>query len=135
MRLTVLCGILLASAAVMLGAHHSISRAQTTNEKQAPAAPKPRQLACKCILALSGLCGHVIGNIGGADIVTWMQDFYVPPGGVNPSMLKHACYRKRNADNHGNGLCCDQAMGAEDEVIDKLFKGELSPQRGAANTG
>jgi hypothetical protein len=79
------------------------------------------EVSCACVLATS-LCElKVFDQLSGAQRQTWTQSNFAKAG--VPIDLSAACYRKRDADTGGQGLCC---VGTEEHsTIERLFKGEL----------
>lgn len=79
-------------------------------------------LSCKC-LALTTAASCVLPGLGDstAETITWRQTAFVMSG-VQLD-LTELCYRKRNVDSHGNGLCC--GSDRNDNADLRFFRGEL----------
>ena len=81
-------------------------------------------LKCDCILATTGCASNLFFKLAGSQIHTWQQDFHTPKVNykVDEGILAKACYRKRNVDKQGDGLCCEPL---NDNAISKYFRGNI----------
>lgn len=77
---------------------------------------------CTCVLAVTPLCEFkLVDKLSGSQRQSWTQTNFAKAGVAVD--LNAACYRKRDADDGGQGLCCE---GTDvNSTTEKLFKGEL----------
>ena len=78
------------------------------------------KIACTCILATAGCQSKVLDALAGKQRVTWIQSASMKKSASY--ILGQLCYRKRNVDGLGGGLCCEGSNEAESL---KLFRGEI----------
>lgn len=81
-------------------------------------------LACECISAESGCSFSVFDQAAGKPRKNWVQEYSPVPGrDTSSSDMAMACWRKRNTDAGGQGLCCE--MDNDDRDAKRYFKGQL----------
>jgi len=78
---------------------------------------------CYCILGVSGCSSDLLWHAQGAPTHDWHQDNFFQEGKAVD--LSDACYRKRDSDGQGNGLCCgvDVKDGKPDDKMVHSFFG------------
>lgn len=79
-------------------------------------------LDCQCV-AVQGLCSFkLFDDAAGQPRITWTQEFF-PPGGQSTAHDRAlACWRKRDVDGLGNGLCC--SLNNDESDADRYFRGD-----------
>jgi hypothetical protein len=65
---------------------------------------------CACVLATSGCSLELLWKAGGAQLHEWSQDASLVAG--KSTDISAACYRKRDVDKLGAGLCCEVSKNA-----------------------
>ena len=81
-------------------------------------------IGCTCVLATSGLCDRAVwDDLAGSQRHSWNQPASVLAG--KHYNLDELCYRKRDMDMHGGGLCCE-TVGDEAGTIKRLFRGSVN---------
>lgn len=80
-----------------------------------------KNVECACIVATSGCRSRILDGMAGKVRHTWIQEIHVARG--MSLDLTDVCYRKRDADKMGEGLCC--AADKEADTITKFFYGKL----------
>ncbi|WP_143079536.1 hypothetical protein [Nitrosospira sp. Nsp14] len=74
---------------------------------------------CECLLSLP-LCElEVFASAAGKPLQTWYQDVTLTAGKITD--LNAACYKNRDVDGMGDGLCCVTSDAAK--TITNLFRG------------
>ena len=73
---------------------------------------------CECLEAFSGCELELIASATGKPSHSWYQTNYLMKG--VEADLNVACYRKRDSDGMGDGLCCTVA-NSEAKSISKLY--------------
>jgi hypothetical protein len=63
------------------------------------------RIACVCIVSTSGCALKRFDEIAGKPRKTWIQEAHVIQGHEYDASL--LCYRKRDVQGHGEGLCCE----------------------------
>lgn len=81
-------------------------------------------ITCTCIAATSMCNFKLYDEAAGKPRITWAQKAYqnpaLPP--LSSKDLAEACWRKRDANPGGEGLCC--AMDNNESDASRYFKGE-----------
>ena len=86
------------------------------------ASTRAHPLDCQCILATSGCNFALFDEAAGKPRHTWYQDF-TPPGGQSTLHDRAlACWRKRDVQGSGDGLCCQ--LNNNESDADRYFKGD-----------
>jgi len=76
---------------------------------------------CACILATTGCSSRIADALAGSQRHTWSYD-----GSVNQDVtldISELCWRKRNVDDMGEGVCCNTGSYTNDAGF---FWGEVS---------
>lgn len=89
---------------------------------------------CACVAKTIGgaACRYkVVDGLSGKERPDWWQEVHHEAG--NEVDLSMACWRKRNVDTHGAGLCCEPEMKNEnypdDAQLRALYRvGEVKPK-------
>jgi hypothetical protein len=101
---------------MLLVSPSSASAEQVTFQKDGKA-----NVQCQCVLATTGCQSKLFSSLAGKEIHSWHQEINVKKNmRLN---LNEVCYRKRNVDKLGDGLCC--TTQDETKNIDKLFRGTV----------
>jgi hypothetical protein len=88
--------------------------------------PPTPQLHCTCVLATSGCPSKLFDELAGKPRHDWFQDFTPPNASSNTTHARAlACWRKRDADKLGDGLCC--SLNGDDSDADRYFRGNVDP--------
>jgi hypothetical protein len=75
---------------------------------------------CECLTAFSGCESKLLASAAGYPLYSWYQTNYLKKG-VQID-LNAACYRKRDVEGMGDGLCCTFPNN-EAKTISNLFRG------------
>jgi hypothetical protein len=84
----------------------------------------PPQLHCTCVVGTSACPLKKFDEIAGKPRHDWRQQF-TPPSADNdtPHTRALACWRKRDADKLGDGLCC--SLDGNENDADRYFHGDV----------
>lgn len=83
-----------------------------------------QRLSCLCIAATTGCNFAVFDSAAGKPRKEWSQDFSPVPGKApSTTDLALACWRKRDANPGGEGLCCDMQKDQRD--AGRYYRGTL----------
>ena len=91
-----------------------------------PAVPKAeeRSLHCQCVLATTSCNFKVFDEAAGKPRHEWYRDFTTNESKTyDNEFLAKACWRKRDVDGQGDGLCC--ARNKDESDASRYFKGAL----------
>lgn len=79
---------------------------------------------CYCIAATSGCSSNFFWRTAGSPVHDWWQEGHFIEG-KETTDLAPACFRKRDVEKLGNGLCCsvDEKDGKPDEAMLRKFFG------------
>ncbi len=100
------------------------SVAAADQHKITPETTETKLLACKCVSVESG-CTKISDLSSGAVRIKWQQKIHLQAG--KEVDLSEACWRKRDVDGMGNGLCCSVAPVDDAKTNLGFFWGELVP--------
>lgn len=78
---------------------------------------------CVCLVGRSGCQSNILASQGGKDVKTWVTPAHLLAGHTYD--LNQTCYRKRDVDGQGDGMCC--VADNESDSIKNLFRG--TPQK------
>lgn len=129
---SLVCGLLV-SAAVVSGAPPGLA------EDQRPMIESPHVagftgaalIHCHCVAATSGCKSAFFWRLAGSPTHDWWQEVHLVEG--KEVDLTAACYRKRDVEKLGHGLCCpvDEKDGKPDEEMLKKFFGvsDVKPKK------
>lgn len=79
------------------------------------------EVACRCVAKSTPLCQlKLFDAIAGQERYEWTQENYVKKG--KATNLDEACYRKRDVEKRGDGMCCE-VPGDESKTIKNMFRG------------
>jgi len=84
-------------------------------------------ISCECIqTSPAGLCSlNVFDKKAESPRYHWTNELYKPSNrNISHLDLAKSCYRKRNVDTHGAGMCCD-VLSPTDENIQEKFLGKI----------
>ena len=80
-------------------------------------------ISCLCIAATSLCQSKLFDSLAGKERFDWAQEGFTKKG--QRYNLNEACYRKRNVDGRGEGLCCE-VPGDEKQTIKRMFRGTVN---------
>jgi hypothetical protein len=81
------------------------------------------RLKCICVLAKPGCESKFFDAIQGSERISWIYTIHVRA--AHSYNLNELCYRKRDVDSMGSGLCC--SSNDEAASIERLFRGTAVP--------
>ena len=80
-------------------------------------------IQCMCIARSAGCDRRFFDAASGGNRVSWSQPAHLLGG--HSYNLDELCYRKRDVDGGGAGLCCETSD--EKSAIEHLFRGKVNP--------
>mgnify|MGYP007050458733 CR=1 FL=1 len=83
-----------------------------------------RELHCVCVTGTSACPLKFFDELADKPRHEWNQDIFIASGRtLTQQELNQACWRKRDVDDRGGGLCC--SLDNNEKDADRFFKGSL----------
>lgn len=97
--------------------------ATADSKKYTPTQDRKAELGCTCVLATSACEAKIFDDLADKPRQTWSQDIFLKAGVTVD--LSSACWRKRDDDKGGKGLCCSILPATDEAKNIRFFNGVL----------